>query len=78
MMCCHHGVHLLDADQEVPPALSTAMMKFRYQLPACLPACSFAGRPALLPACRAAFYLLAIVFALVAALHPLEAACGLY
>eukprot|EP01062_Namystynia_karyoxenos_P053990 TRINITY_DN4407_c0_g1_i1.p1 TRINITY_DN4407_c0_g1~~TRINITY_DN4407_c0_g1_i1.p1 ORF type:complete len:832 (+),score=241.78 TRINITY_DN4407_c0_g1_i1:80-2575(+) len=29
MMCCHHGVHLLDADQEVPTETNTVRMRFR-------------------------------------------------
>ena len=30
MKCCHHGVHLLDADQEVPSETFTYAMKFRF------------------------------------------------
>lgn len=30
MKCCHHGVHLLDADQEVPSETYTYAMKFRF------------------------------------------------
>eukprot|EP01062_Namystynia_karyoxenos_P053991 TRINITY_DN4407_c0_g2_i1.p1 TRINITY_DN4407_c0_g2~~TRINITY_DN4407_c0_g2_i1.p1 ORF type:complete len:883 (+),score=253.05 TRINITY_DN4407_c0_g2_i1:102-2651(+) len=30
MICCHHGVHLLDADQEVPPETDTVQMKYRF------------------------------------------------
>jgi len=40
MICCHHAVHLLDAEQTVPPPLFTYRMKFRfyYEDPTDLPA----------------------------------------
>eukprot|EP00294_Goniomonas_avonlea_P005205 CAMPEP_0114558124 /NCGR_PEP_ID=MMETSP0114-20121206/10203_1 /TAXON_ID=31324 /ORGANISM="Goniomonas sp, Strain m" /LENGTH=847 /DNA_ID=CAMNT_0001743471 /DNA_START=21 /DNA_END=2564 /DNA_ORIENTATION=- len=30
MICCHHGIHLLDKDQEVPAPTDTVQMKFRF------------------------------------------------
>eukprot|EP00117_Sycon_ciliatum_P044302 scpid42913/ scgid31984/ len=30
LFCCHHGVRLLDADQDVPPATDTFHMMFRF------------------------------------------------